>query len=274
MKVQSQNLLTKTSYQIDSPLISYYTSSNEYLIKKYSENLNDINLEKSNNFIRKNSYLNQINNENKEESKNYLIQSLNNKNTEKDYKGINNQYSNNNQNNINNNKNLNNLNFNYIDNEKSKNNSMNNINNQSDNLNKNFTPFFSINKSKVFITEMYGRKGWICIFCNNFNYEGRNKCNKCKKSLNQQIININYKNNKFEKNLENINNKNLNFLSGRIGDWICFSCKNLNFAFRDICNRCKISRKESDIFLQQYNILNYITTINNSVKQKIVDEKK
>ena len=50
--------------------------------------------------------------------------------------------------------------------------------------------------------------------------------------------------------------------------------KNLNFAFRGFCNRCKISREESDNFVHQYNILNYITTINNSVNQKIVDEKK
>ena len=24
----------------------------------------------------------------------------------------------------------------------------------------------------------------------------------------------------------------------RNGDWICLECKNLNFAFRDECNRC------------------------------------
>ena len=32
----------------------------------------------------------------------------------------------------------------------------------------------------------------------------------------------------------------------RVGDWVCFSCSNLNFSFRKICNRCKISREESD----------------------------
>ena len=116
-----------------------------------------------------------------------------------------------------------------------------------------------------------GEKVGFVFFVIIFHYEGRNKCNKCKKSINQQIIKI--INNKFENNFENINKQNLNFLSGRIGDWICFSCKNLNFAFRNFCNRCKISREESDNIFQQYNILNYITTINNSVKQKIVDEK-
>ena len=27
--------------------------------------------------------------------------------------------------------------------------------------------------------EMFGRRGWICELCNNFNYETRKKCNRC-----------------------------------------------------------------------------------------------
>jgi hypothetical protein len=30
----------------------------------------------------------------------------------------------------------------------------------------------------------------------------------------------------------------------RTGDWICRNCRNLNFAFRTECNRCKLSKKE------------------------------
>ena len=30
----------------------------------------------------------------------------------------------------------------------------------------------------------------------------------------------------------------------RTGDWICKNCKNLNFAFRNECNRCKIPKKD------------------------------
>ena len=26
---------------------------------------------------------------------------------------------------------------------------------------------------------MFGRTGWICNKCNNFNFESRNKCNRC-----------------------------------------------------------------------------------------------
>jgi hypothetical protein len=31
----------------------------------------------------------------------------------------------------------------------------------------------------------------------------------------------------------------------RSGDWICQNCRNLNFAFRNECNRCKLPKKES-----------------------------
>ena len=30
----------------------------------------------------------------------------------------------------------------------------------------------------------------------------------------------------------------------RTGDWICKNCKNLNFAFRNECNRCKMTKKD------------------------------
>jgi hypothetical protein len=30
----------------------------------------------------------------------------------------------------------------------------------------------------------------------------------------------------------------------RTGDWICKNCKNLNFAFRNECNRCKMLKKD------------------------------
>ena len=32
----------------------------------------------------------------------------------------------------------------------------------------------------------------------------------------------------------------------RTGDWICKKCKNLNFAFRQECNRCKLPKKEEN----------------------------
>ncbi len=28
----------------------------------------------------------------------------------------------------------------------------------------------------------------------------------------------------------------------RMGDWVCVRCKNFNFSFRVICNRCKLEK--------------------------------
>ena len=51
----------------------------------------------------------------------------------------------------------------------------------------------------------------------------------------------------------------------RTGDWICKNCKNVNFAFRNECNRCKIPKKdcveiiknkEEDILENKNNIYN------------------
>lgn len=32
-------------------------------------------------------------------------------------------------------------------------------------------------------------------------------------------------------------------LTERVGDWVCLNCNNLNFSFRDFCNRCDMDRK-------------------------------
>ena len=37
----------------------------------------------------------------------------------------------------------------------------------------------------------------------------------------------------------------------RIGDWICCKCNNLNFGFRNKCNRCKIPKKDSIEFKEE-----------------------
>ena len=31
----------------------------------------------------------------------------------------------------------------------------------------------------------------------------------------------------------------------RNGDWVCGNCRNLNFAFRMLCNRCHLSKNET-----------------------------
>ena len=44
-----------------------------------------------------------------------------------------------------------------------------------------------------------------------------------------------------------------------MGDWIWFKCKNLNFAFRSVCNRCQIPKEESEKLTKQ----SYSTISNN-----------
>ena len=44
----------------------------------------------------------------------------------------------------------------------------------------------------------------------------------------------------------NVNNNVSHFYRDQQKDWICSFCNNLNFSFRTKCNRCKISKEDSD----------------------------
>ncbi len=305
---------TQSFTLFSSPLISYYNSSNIYLNRKYSENNNILDFDKSNNFIRKDSLIQNDNEENKTseidniQNKNLYNNNIINMNIiEKDeYNQLkpngnyyqtyqDNLFSSNNPNIYNNNANSNNINqinqnqqneiqlnspnnqimnlnirnqYNLIQNNNlinrprfnsnniingnfmppifSNNIVMNNNNNNS-NLNNNFQNNTLINNG-----EINGRKGWICNFCNNFNFESRNKCNRCKQAKNHIISpkKKNIGNGIRNLNKNNFENKGQKLFSEREGDWICFNCKNVNFAFRIICNRCQLPKIESEKLLQ------------------------
>ena len=86
--------------------------------------------------------------------------------------------------------------------------------------------------------EMFGRRGWICEGCNNFNYESRKNCNRCKipkKPLKKSVL-MDNKGNKIMDNFVNANHKD---------DWNCYNCGNVNYAFRLNCNRCQMERENS-----------------------------
>ena len=57
------------------------------------------------------------------------------------------------------------------------------------------------------------------------------------------VINPIIKNQRYNNNNKYQKKKQKPFIE-RNGDWICAKCKNLNFAFRQECNRCKLPKIE------------------------------
>ena len=134
------------------------------------------------------------------------------------------QMNNNITNNINNNMNINN----------NINNNKNNVKHKKKKTKKKLKPYDD------YTLEMFGRRGWICEECNNFNYESRNKCNRCgiPKQPKKIIRNkINFENCEIIENIIKPEHK---------VDWCCFNCKNMNFSFRQICNRCQMKKIDSE----------------------------
>ena len=71
----------------------------------------------------------------------------------------------------------------------------------------------------------------------------KNKLYKIINQHNQVNNNNNNSNNKCQK----INNKKKKkMFCIKKGDWVCYDCKNLNFCFRDKCNRCELDKEESE----------------------------
>lgn len=75
----------------------------------------------------------------------------------------------------------------------------------------------------------------------------------CNKQNNVNSV-INSKSNNGNENTKN-NNRQTNQgstvkkhkpFTERAGDWVCSKCKNLNFAFRTMCNRCHLQKSESE----------------------------
>lgn len=182
-------------------------------------------------------------------------------------------------------------------------------------INKHPTSNSNLKLNEQYVTEMYGRKGWICILCDNFNYITRKKCNKCgvQKTPKKIITTTTHDHNNNTINNSNttnssINNTNINQNNNYIEtppqpaytllspnhhveshlycsnnnndptpnsiqsnnkpnqqhhqkDWVCFQCKNVNFSFRVICNRCELPKVQSETLMvnsYQHVLLNNI----------------
>ena len=111
------------------------------------------------------------------------------------------------------------------------------------------TDLNQINKlePKDYLIRMFGKYGWICRICNNFNFETRNKCNRCfYYKLPKTLIEI---------NKQKEENKKLHKKKAKEKktDWICLNCNNLNYAFRKFCNRCQIERNDLNVFYPSEN---------------------
>ena len=124
---------------------------------------------------------------------------------------------------------------NYINNYQINRNEFSNLNFQNQFKNKNSQADNNIKqrKKKVideYTIEMFGRRGWICELCNNFNYDTRKKCNRC------HIIK---KPKRIEDYLLGEKNKNI----GNKHYWHCKYCGNYNYAFRLVCNRCQAKKE-------------------------------
>ena len=142
-------------------------------------------------------------------------QTNNNKNVE-----IENYIQNQNMNNANNYNYQNNFNYNYPNNNTNNNAYYQNFNNNYTNLN------YNINDQKVFIPTKLR------------NAEQNNKQNNNKKET------LNNGKNKFDNGKKN-KQKNKKFFEVREGDWRCSNCNNLNFSFRNKCNRCSLPKELS-----------------------------
>ena len=93
-------------------------------------------------------------------------------------------------------------------------------------------------EKEEYVFEKFGKLGWECEKCNNFNFESRTICNRCEapkqpKSLEQIKL----------ENEQKSGEKKKKPLIERKGDWQCPLCHNLNFAFRVSCNRCKLPKE-------------------------------
>ena len=269
---ETKKIYEERQRKMSSPICFYFDGSDKILSKMFK---NNIDIKNSNNFIQKeilfnksSKIINHINKNNKffnEFNQNNLNFNL--------YYENNNYLSNVNKKEfINNNENLSfnndnkidlNLNFLFIPKQNINNNIcdynvlqnqlydlnyINNINNFRNNLlNNNISKRkLSYNNEERIINNYYNK-----ILNQNNNYQNQ--------ETNYNTMLFSYNNNNNENNLQDnslrtISNKSIRNFKNKVdkkifdkreGDWLCPKCHNLNFAFRIICNRCKIPKPKN-----------------------------
>ena len=95
--------------------------------------------------------------------------------------------------------------------------------------------------------------GWVCSTCQNYNFMGRLKCNRCHKQKSKTDFNGKpkhlLKKPEGEEQTETRTSEEepRKMLTERAGDWVCQHCRNLNFSFRKVCNRCSLARCQKGV---------------------------
>lgn len=121
----------------------------------------------------------------------------------------------------------------------------------------------------------------MCSECQNYNFQGRNKCNRCLKHKTRTDYNgkpkhiLRHQNKaKQDKRVPDatpsrqdmgaatgkngqesspvatkLSGKEAKAQEERVGDWVCIKCANLNFSFRMTCNRCHRDRAPNESVL-------------------------
>jgi hypothetical protein len=155
-----------------------------------------------------------------------------------------------------------------LNNQNSNSQGLNQISNQLDILNINSEIYFFNRKMKSrFFNENENEEEKKIDFENistnsdSFSYNS-DKENKNFIQKKHDVMQYKQKNKKKIKSLIKIekNGKSLKGFKERDGDWTCYYCKNLNFKFRNECNRCHITKEISDKGHEKYfqDVLNQI----------------
>eukprot|EP00826_Nyctotherus_ovalis_P005711 TRINITY_DN1129_c0_g1_i6.p1 TRINITY_DN1129_c0_g1~~TRINITY_DN1129_c0_g1_i6.p1 ORF type:complete len:257 (-),score=38.16 TRINITY_DN1129_c0_g1_i6:164-934(-) len=110
-------------------------------------------------------------------------------------------------------------------------------------------------KRKAVNSFKFPEGGWVCLACQNYNFCGRVKCNRCGKTKTKDDPVGKPKHLLRKENDENFpatqQSRPKKSLKERTGNWLCLSCQNVNFSFRQRCNRCKMNKEMVDSALTQ-----------------------
>ena len=76
-----------------------------------------------------------------------------------------------------------------------------------------------------------------------------------------------------QKNNTAVQEKKKRQFTERQGDWVCMKCKNLNFSFRVVCNRCQLPQKDSEeLYLEHINNLRNLTMYNDMLQNQVFNQ--